>query len=150
MRRQDKYPNTEMFSYLNLNPHNRITTDCVYRAIAKALCAGHKHCQKSEKEMWSTVMQELCEFAGQTGFVPTDTKCYSRFLKMRGFNELPQPRHSDGTKYTLKEFINENPKGVYLVNMPSHLTVVVDGVNYDNWDCTKVNSRIGKIWERIK
>ena len=36
MRRQDKYPDTEVFHYFNANPKNRITTDCVVRAICLA------------------------------------------------------------------------------------------------------------------
>ena len=36
MRRQDKYPETKWFIYDNVNPKNKITSDCVIRAITKA------------------------------------------------------------------------------------------------------------------
>ena len=137
MRRQDRYPNTDIFHYENRNPKNRITADCVVRAISKAMGWS-----------WQKTLTELTTFSLETGFMVNDTKCYKRFFEKRKWLELGQPRKADGTKYTVKEFIALHPKGTYLVNMANHLTVVVDGINYDIWDCTKVDKRVGMVWQK--
>ena len=33
------------------------------------------------------------------------------------------------------EFMEEHPKGTYLVTMKGHITCVIDGVLYDTFDC---------------
>ena len=147
MRRQDKYPTTPTFQYLNANPHNRITTDCVIRAIAVAR-SGAKT-EKKAKNMWTLVLNDLVALSQKTGFVYDDTKCYAKYLEQVGFEKRPQPRFANGTKMTLREFIARHPKGTYVVNMPSHLTAVVDGKNYDIWDCSKSSRRVGNYWENV-
>lgn len=154
MKRQKRYPDTEIFHYLNLNPKGKVTCDCVVRAIAWAcVCQTSRDFTEEKKVytgkyLWNTVLDDLTDCSRKTGFMVTDTKCYTEYLKELYFTKHPQPRHLDGTKYTLAEFIAEHPKGIYLVNMPTHLTVVVDGVNYDIWDCTKTDKRIGNYWSR--
>lgn len=136
MRRQDKYPDTEYFHYENVNPKNRFTGDCVYRAIAKAM-----------GWTWTKTVKALTDQALETGYCPNSVENYSRFLQAYGFEKHPQPRHDDRTKYTLREFINEHKTGTYVVNMPGHTTVVVDGKNIDIWDCSRSRSKIGNFWE---
>ena len=36
---------------------------------------------------------------------------------------------------TVGEFIEEFPRGIYLITMRGHITVVIDGVLYDTFDC---------------
>lgn len=133
MTRRDKYPDTKIFKYHNQNPHNRITTDCVARSISFALNIPYNN-----------VVIEMAEIQCKTGFVVSERE--ELLLKAHGINKQPMLRHDDNTKYTLKEFINEHPRGTYLVRMPSHLTVVKDGINYDIWDCTKSNRKVGNYW----
>lgn len=149
MRRQDKYPNTDIFHYLNVNPKNRFTTDCVIRAIATALVAktgGSLENDKLCKDMWRVVLDDMAEIACNTGYFPTNKKCYEKYLKQHGFLKYGQPRHLDNTKLTLKEFMDGHKSGTYVIHLPHHLTVVVDGVNYDIYDCTKFDSRVGIFW----
>ena len=35
--RQEKYPDTNVFHYYNRNPRNRMTPDCVVRAVSTGL-----------------------------------------------------------------------------------------------------------------
>ena len=140
MRRQDKYPDTDIFHFENCNPKNRITTDCVVRAIAKATAPS------IAKDAWQIIYEDLCNESIETGFSFNDTKCYGKYLEKTGFKAYPQLRKSDNTKMTLKEFIELHPTGTWLVNMPSHLTVVINGINYDIWDCTKSDKRVEMYW----
>lgn len=139
MRRQEKYPNTDIFTYQNINPKKRITGDCEIRAIAKAT-----------KMSWEAVVKGLAEIGIETGYSPFVKKAYDLFLTRNGFKRMPQPRHLDNTKYNLKEFIAEHPRGIYVVDMPNHVTVVVNGKNYDIWDCTKVNRKVGNYWKKVR
>ena len=58
MKRQDKYQNTRTFQYYNANPKNRITGDCVIRALCTAM-----------GKPYETVYRELFEFSMKNGSV---------------------------------------------------------------------------------
>ena len=45
---------------------------------------------------------------------------------------------------TVGEFLDEHPKGTYLVTMEGHITVIKDGVLYDTFDCR--NRRMWCAW----
>ena len=70
MRRQIKYPNTQVFTYNNVNPKNKITGDCVYRTLSLAM-------DKSYNE----VVMELAKFHCETGYEPTCE--YGKFLEKK-------------------------------------------------------------------
>lgn len=36
---------------------------------------------------------------------------------------------------TPKQFVEENPKGYYVLCLANHLSSAVDGYYYDTWDC---------------
>ena len=57
MRREDKYPDTSTFKYYNANPKNRITTDCVVRAICTALMIPYNQ-----------VVMEMAKLQCDTGY----------------------------------------------------------------------------------
>ena len=46
---------------------------------------------------------------------------------------------------TVGEFAEEYPEGIYLVTMPSHITVVLDGIVHDVFDCR--NRTMWTAWE---
>lgn len=135
--------NTGIFSYENLNPHRRKTGDCVIRAVAKAV---YERKTGAFGNAWKYALDGLCDMAMETGYMINTPQCYGRLLERKRFKKYRQPRHEDGTKYTLKEFITEHKRGVYVVNMPHHLTVVKDGKCYDTWDWTKSDRRVGNYW----
>lgn len=135
-KRSEKYPDTNIFTYYNQNPHNRITGDCVARSVSFALDIPYEK-----------VVMDMAEFQCKTGFQADYSE--DKFLKTTyGIDKQAQLRHYDNTKYTVKEFINKFPKGTYIISMPSHLTVIKDGKNYDIWDCTKSEKKVG-IWWKI-
>jgi len=93
MRRQEKYPDTTTFHFYNANPHNRITTDCVIRAISTASGVAY-----------NDVVMDLAKIQCKTGFDPSEASTFGKYLESLGFEKRRQPRKSDGTKYTGKEF----------------------------------------------
>ena len=135
-RRQEKYPDTNIFKYHNQNPHNKITGDCVVRAISFALDIPY-----------NDVVMEIAKFQCKTGYQVNYHREGAFLKKVYGIEQCKQLKHYDNTKYTLKEFIEEKPKGVYLVLLPHHMTVIKNGVNYDIWDCTKSTRKTGVYWK---
>lgn len=139
----NKPTNTDIFTYANMNPYKRNTGDCVLRAIAKAVYEGKTGVIG---DPWKYALDELCEVAEDTGYMVNCPEGYGRLLEKKGFKKYKQPRHDNGTKYTLKEFIAEHKRGTFLVHLPHHLTCVKNGKCYDTWDCTKSSKRVGNYW----
>lgn len=135
MTRQEKYPNTKTFTYYNRNPHNKVSGDCVVRAISFALDVPY-----------NDLVMDIAMYQCNTGVDIRYNKEDIYLKKKFGIMKQPMLRHHDNTRYTLKEFIRRFPKGTYIVKMIHHLTVVKDGVCYDIWDCTKSNTKIGNYY----
>ena len=142
MNRQQKYPDTNTFHYHNANPKNKITADCVIRAICTAL-----------NEPYETVYKELFEFSLKCGYMLTDKNCYDKYLKSKGWVKHNQPRKEDNSKYTGKEFCKEVKE--YTFNYPDriiakigshHIAAIVDGRVNDIWDST--DYCIGNYWTK--
>lgn len=91
MTRQQKYPDTSTFHYYNANPKNRITGDCLIRAISTAA-----------EIPYNTVVMEMAELQCKTGY--DSYKLIDRYLKSKGWVKHQQPRREDNTRYTGKEF----------------------------------------------
>lgn len=84
---------TPTFHYLNINPLERKTSDCVIRAISVAM-----------KTDYNQVLLDLVEIQMETGYSINDVKCYGKYLKRRGWIRHSQPKKSNGHKYTGSEF----------------------------------------------
>lgn len=143
MTRQEKYPNTSTFTYHNANPRNKLTTDCVIRAITTATDIPYNQ-----------VVMELAELQCKTGYDDGDVKLYDLYLKQKGFRKEKQPRKSDNTKYTGKEFCKalQSDYG-YVIGKDirivaniggCHVVAIVDGKVHDIWDSTY--KTIGNYW----
>ncbi len=123
------------FIYENLNPRKlKRTSDCVIRAIAKGTNLD-----------WETVYQGLTLLGLKIKDVPNSTRVYRKYLEQQGYAKERQPRKPDNTKYTLNEFAESNPKGRFVVSLANHLTVVIDGLVYDTWNC--LHKTVGNYWE---
>lgn len=138
MKRQEKYPETSTFHYYNANPQNKLTADCVIRALATGM-----------KQNYILTYQELMELSIQTGYHLCDKKCFEKYLIMKGWAKHKQPKKADNTKYTGKEFcekveIIEN----YIANIGGHhIVAIVNGQVNDTWDSTR--GCIGNYWTKM-
>lgn len=133
MKRQNKYPDTICFHYHNENPHNRFTSDCVIRAISTAT-----------EIPYNQVVMELAELQCKTGFDPSESTTISKYLKLKGWEKMKQPRKADNTKFTGREFCRLY-KGTYVANIGGHHTVCIKGGKvWDTWDSTR--GCIGNYW----
>lgn len=147
MTRQEKYPDTYTFTYYNANPKNRITGDCIYRALCAAM-----------EIPYNQVVMDLAELQCKTGYA--DDKLYSKYLELNGWIKHKQPRKEDNTKYTGKEFcrlLNGDIKALgksLICHIGGHHIVCIketEGVHgafkvHDIWDST--NGCIGNYWTK--
>lgn len=137
MKRSKKYPTTETFIFTNTNPKGLLTaSDCVIRAISIAL-----------NKDWKEVVMGLAETACDTSFSPSSTDNFGEYLVRNGFKKMPMPKHSNGTKYTTKEFCREHKTGTFVCNIAHHTFCVKNGKVHDTWDVSKFNKRIGNYWK---
>ena len=143
MRREEKYPNTSTFYYYNANPKNRITTDCVTRALCTALDIPYNQ-----------VVIELAELQCKTGYDTSDKALFDKYLQAKGWTKYKQPRKRDNTKYTGEEFCRElskengcfNYKRVVANIGGHHIVAIIDGRVHDIWDST--SKCIGNYWAK--
>ena len=139
MRRQDKYPDSKWFTYHNINPKNRITGDCVIRALTGAFQAVGMPVD------YEFTLRQLVEVSLETGYSVCSKECVERYLKPN-FDKQKQPRKTDNTKYTGKEFCEKFSTGVYICFIGGHhVTVIINGKIHDIWDCS--NKTIGNYWK---
>ena len=136
--RKEKYPDTKTFHYYNANPKNRITGDCRIRAIAVA-------CEVP----YNQVVMDLARIQCETGYDQTANQGISILMKEYGWVKHKQPRKTDNTKYTGKEFCkllaDKNTR--YIANIGGHhIVAIVNGKVNDTWDST--DGCIGNYWTK--
>ena len=112
-----------MYRYYNANARGNFVNDCVVRSISVA-----------EGKTWDEAYRELSNIAQHEGILLDDTKFVEKYLDKR------YKRACHYSK-TVGEFMDERPKGIYLVTMPGHITVIINGLLYDTFDC-----RNRKMW----
>ena len=116
-----------MYRYYNANSKGNFVNDCVVRAIAVA-----------EKKSWDETYDKLSAIAQDEGILLDDVEFVEGYLDKRY-------RRVCHYSKTVGEFIDEYPKGTFLVTMDGHITVIIDGVLYDTFDCR--NRRMFCSWE---
>ena len=153
-KRMAKYPNTDTFTYYNANPKNKITTDCVIRA----LCTGME-------KPYNDVVMELAQMQCETGFDMSENSLIDRYLQKNGWTRCKQPKQADGTKYTGAEFCRTLSNPIYseeinLTDKPfnwhrvianlggHHIVAIVEGTVYDTWNST--GGSIGIVWVKAE
>lgn len=113
------------FEQRNVNPKNRKTPDCVIRALTVAT-----------GKAYADIYRELFDVSLETGYMLNEKRVEDKVLQKHGFVKHKQPRKADNTKYTIGEIDKlTGKKGIVVIRCAHHLTVVVDGVLIDTWDC---------------
>ena len=112
-----------MYSYYNPNPiKNKRVGDCVVRAISKAL-----------NQSWEDTYIELTIQGYMMGDLLSSNGVWGAYLKSKGFMRDVVPADCPDC-YTLEDFANEHPKGIFVMGTGSHAICIQDGVIYDSWN----------------
>jgi hypothetical protein len=113
-----------MFIKVNLNPSGYKSSDCVIRAIVQ-----------STNKTWLDVYHSLCDIGAAEYAMPNEKRVFEKYLNKLGFTKHAMPRFPDHTRFTVIEFAQYNPHGVFIISVAHHLTCVIDGILYDTWNC---------------
>lgn len=137
-KRRLKHPDTFYFRYKNVNPKNKVTSDCVFRAISNATGIDYK-----------TVVLEMTKLHLKTGYDTGENRLIDKYLSSLGWVKMSQPRKFDNTKFTGEEFIDkfgkyQNHKKVILSIGTCHLSCIIDGKFEDTWNCS--SGKVGIYW----
>lgn len=112
-----------MWKFYNANVKGNNVNDCVIRAISVA-----------EGKSWDDTYEKLSDIAQHEGVLLDDVEFVERYLD----NKYPRTCHYN---QTVGEFLNGHKKGIFLITMQGHITVIKNGVLYDTFDC-----RNRKMW----
>lgn len=123
-----------MFIYFNPNPERRTTTDCVIRAICKV--TGYD---------WERVYVGVCLQGLLLHDMPELNHVWSTYLYHQGFIRTPVPNTCPYC-YTVRDFCEDHPTGVFLLALSDHVVAVEDGNYFDNWDSG--DETVLFYWER--
>lgn len=143
MTREEKNPNTKWFTYNNVNPKNKINSDCVIRAIANAM-----------NKTWDEINEDLFKYSVKYKTVLNDNHTYEKYLKDNNWIKCKQPKKENNKKYTGKEFVDylNKTKGISnkIISIGAHhlSCIIYTNGQYkieDTWDCT--DNCIGSYWE---
>ena len=107
-----------MYKFHNQNSHQRYVDDCTVRAISLA-----------EDKTWNYTYDKLSDMARSRGMMFNSVEFIEDYLDYNYKREC----HS---AITVGEFAEQNNRGTYLVTMPNHITVIIDGTIYDTFDCS--------------
>ena len=149
-KRKSKYPDTSYFHYHNANPKNKITTDCVIRALCTAM-----------DKPYNEVVMDLAKLQCETGYDTCDDKLYDKYLQQNGWVKCKQPKQDFGRKYTGKEFCFALSHPIYIEDLKlsdkefdihkvianigsHHVVAIMDFQIWDIWDSS--DGSIGKVW----
>ena len=106
-----------MYKFYNANQNDNFVNDCVIRAISVA-----------EDKSWSETYDELSKIAKSNGILLDDVNFVEPLLDAR------YERVETYFNERVGDFVADNPVGTYLITMPNHITVAIDGTIYDTFD----------------
>ena len=121
------------FKKYNANPKGIKAGDCVIRAISMA----------SERS-WEGVYTELYDIGFRLKRMPSEKLVFEKWLEQHGWVKGKMPRHNDGTRYTVREWVDSNPTTIVIISVASHLTHSDHGVLIDTWNCG--SKCVGNYW----
>lgn len=109
-----------MWKNYNANPDGVRGIDCTVRALSAAL-----------GQTWNEVYLGLCMEGYELKQMPSANVVWGRYLKRHGFRRKPIEAEEN---YTVRDFCNDHPKGLYVLALSGHVLTVIDGDYYDFWD----------------
>ena len=111
-----------MFIEYNPNPRGINTGDCVIRAICKAFDTD-----------WEKVYMELTVKGLEKAMWGDTNAVWEHYLKEHGFEQHVLPDTCPDC-YTIADFADDHPSGMFIVATGSHVVCVENGNYFDTWD----------------
>lgn len=121
-----------MYKFLNENPNNLYTGDCVIRAIATVL-----------GKSWEDTFMDVALQGLYMGRMPDDNAVWGAYLYNKGFvkgGDCPNC-------YTVREFARDNDIGTYVIGTGTHAVALINGMYYDTWDSG--DESVAYYWKEV-
>lgn len=111
-----------MYKYYNPNPLDNHVPDCAIRAVAKALDIS-----------WEEAYLKIALNGYYMGNIMSSNDVWGAVLRANGF---ARKRLTDSCPdcYTINDFLNDHPRGVFVIVTGSHAVAAIDGTIYDIFD----------------
>ena len=106
----------------NPNPLGKSVGDCTVRAICTAIGKG-----------WMETYLDLCLFGLLMADMPSANSVTTAYLRNNGFRRRTIPDDCPDC-YTIENFCEDHPNGIFVIGTGSHLTTAIDGCLWDSWD----------------
>ena len=116
-----------MYKYLNEHPKDKRVGDCVKRAFTTATGQTYKEVSKE--------LNQIKRDLNANGY--NDNSVWRKFISQKKWYKIPFQATAGEKRMNGHRFCEQYPEGTYVLRMAKHLTVCVDGVIYDTWDCTE-------------
>ena len=110
------------YKYFMNNPCGARVGDCAVRAISKALNIS-----------WEEAYAKLAINGYRMCDMPSSNTVIASVLRQNGFYRENLPDYGD-RPYTVREFAERNPIGVYVLGTGNHVVCVRDGTYWDSWN----------------
>lgn len=110
------------YQYFNPNPLKKNVGDCVIRAFAMAF-----------DESWRDAYIRIALYGLEKCDIPSSNNLWGSYLKEHGYKVRVLP-DSCPDCYSVEDFANEHPSGVYVLATGSHVVCCVNGDVYDSWN----------------
>lgn len=104
------------------NPTGRSVGDCSVRAVSVALGTD-----------WETAYALIVMNGYLMGDMPSSNSVWGAVLRQNGFYRHAIPNTCPDC-YTVADFANDHPQGLYVVGTSNHVVTIKDGTIYDSWD----------------
>ena len=111
-----------MWINYNPNPVKASAGDCAVRAIAKAL-----------NLTWEQAYAKLAMQGYLMGDVISSDLVWGSVLREAGYSRELIPNTCPDC-YTVEDFCNDHPEGVFIVKSDNHVACVEDGILYDSYN----------------
>ncbi len=111
-----------MWIEYNPNPVGAKNGDCAVRAVAKALGVD-----------WEMAYVLIASNGFVMGDVMSSNNVWGSVLRQHDFQRYNIPNTCPDC-YTIEDFCNDHPYGLYVLGTGTHVVTIEDGNYYDSWD----------------
>lgn len=106
----------------NPNPAGKTVGDCTVRALSAALGTD-----------WPTAYARIALAGFLMHDMPSSNSVWASVLKLEGYTRHAVPNECPDC-YTVDNFADDHPQGVYVVATGGHVVTIRDGTVLDSWD----------------
>lgn len=114
-----------MWRFYNPNPCGKSIGDCAVRAISAAF-----------KISWMESFEILVEKSREMCDLPSADSVWGSVLKSAGFKRKSISGQCPDC-YTVEDFCEEHPKGIFVLAFGGHVATVRDGILMDSWNSSQ-------------